>query len=210
MADAYVTVAEPDGTEKKIQNVSGTVSAQIVLAQGVVSVDPTDQTIKQAVGANGAHVDVRASALPTGAATSAAQTTGNASLSSIDGKLPALVSSRVPVDGSGVTQPVSNAGTFAVQSRDAQASANNPGAQVSVTASTTVLASNASRKGAKIYADPLNTAAVYVKLGATATSSNFPLHPGDSIDLNFGGAVYTGVVDAIAASGTQAVNVLEI
>jgi len=48
--------------------------------------------------------------LPTGAATSAAQTTGNSSLSSIDGKLPALVSGRVPIDGSGVTQPVS--GTF--------------------------------------------------------------------------------------------------
>ena len=48
--------------------------------------------------------------LPSGAATAANQTTGNTSLSNIDGKLPALVSSRVPVDGSGVTQPVS--GTF--------------------------------------------------------------------------------------------------
>ncbi len=48
--------------------------------------------------------------LPSGAATATNQTTGNTSLSNIDGKLPALVSSRVPVDGSGVTQPVS--GTF--------------------------------------------------------------------------------------------------
>lgn len=45
--------------------------------------------------------------LPTGASTSALQTTGNTSLSSIDIKTPALVSGRVPVDGSGVTQPVS-------------------------------------------------------------------------------------------------------
>lgn len=45
--------------------------------------------------------------LPAGAATSARQDTGNASLASVDGKLPALVSGRVPVDGSGVTQPVS-------------------------------------------------------------------------------------------------------
>ncbi len=45
--------------------------------------------------------------LPTGAATSAAQTTGNTSLASIDGKIPALVTGRVPVDGSAVTQPVS-------------------------------------------------------------------------------------------------------
>lgn len=45
--------------------------------------------------------------LPTGAATAANQTTGNTSLSSIDTKTPALVTGRVPVDGSGVTQPVS-------------------------------------------------------------------------------------------------------
>jgi hypothetical protein len=69
--------------------------------------------------------------LPTGAATAALQTTGNNSLSyidastasmnisaaatqsntySIDTKTPALVSGRVPVDGSGVTQPVDGSG----------------------------------------------------------------------------------------------------
>lgn len=45
--------------------------------------------------------------LPTGASTSALQTTGNSSLSSIDTKTPALITGRVPVDGSGVTQPIS-------------------------------------------------------------------------------------------------------
>jgi hypothetical protein len=56
---------------------------------------------------------LRASPVPvsvSGVATAANQTTGNSSLSSIDGKVPALVSGRLPVDGSGVTQPVS--GTF--------------------------------------------------------------------------------------------------
>jgi hypothetical protein len=43
-------------------------------------------------------------------ATAQRQDTGNTSLSSIDTKTPALVSGRVPVDGSGVIQPVS--GTF--------------------------------------------------------------------------------------------------
>jgi len=42
-------------------------------------------------------VDVLSSALPTGAATAANQTTGNASLSSIDDKQPALVDAQVPV-----------------------------------------------------------------------------------------------------------------
>lgn len=53
---------------------------------------------------------VSSSALPTGAATSALQTTGNTSLSNIDTKLPSLVTGRIPVDGSGVTQPVSQSG----------------------------------------------------------------------------------------------------
>lgn len=50
--------------------------------------------------------------LPTGASTAALQTTGNTSLSSIDGKVPAnltVTSTRLLVDGSGVTQPVSAA-----------------------------------------------------------------------------------------------------
>lgn len=56
--------------------------------------------------------------LPSGAATSANQSTSNGYLLSIDGKLPTLVSGRIPVDGSGVTQPVSgtvtaNIGTIA-------------------------------------------------------------------------------------------------
>lgn len=50
--------------------------------------------------------------LPTGASTASGQTTGNNSLASIDSKTPTLTSGRVPVDGSGVTQPVS--GTVAV------------------------------------------------------------------------------------------------
>lgn len=47
---------------------------------------------------------------PVGGATAALQLLGNASLASIDGKTPSLIGGRVPVDGSGVTQPVS--GTF--------------------------------------------------------------------------------------------------
>jgi len=52
-------------------------------------------------------VSVGSIALPSGASTSALQITGNTSLSNIDGKIPSLVSGRIPVDGSGVTQPVS-------------------------------------------------------------------------------------------------------
>lgn len=60
------------------------------------------------VGLDGT-VEVHADALPlpSGAATAAKQDTGNTSVASIDTKTPALVSGRVPVDGSGVTQPIS-------------------------------------------------------------------------------------------------------
>lgn len=56
-------------------------------------------------------VDAINAKIPAAPATEGKQDTGNASLSSIDGKLPsALVSDRIKVDGSGVTQPVSDAG----------------------------------------------------------------------------------------------------
>lgn len=58
------------------------------------------------------QIDVLSSALPSGAATSANQSTEIASLASIDGKVPAnltVSSTRLLVDGSGVTQPVSAA-----------------------------------------------------------------------------------------------------
>jgi len=82
-------IAGSDGTNLKSVKVSAT---------GVVSVDGSATT---------QPVSAASLPLPTGASTSALQTTGNTSLSNIDTKTPALVSGRVPVDGSGVTQPVS-------------------------------------------------------------------------------------------------------
>lgn len=83
------------------------------------------------------QVLVMASALPTGAATAANQVSGNASLTSIDSKTPALVSGRVPVDGSGVTQPIS-AVSLPLPS-GAATSAKQPALGIAGTASTDVL-----------------------------------------------------------------------
>lgn len=58
------------------------------------------------------NVNISSSTLPSGAATSALQITGNTSLASIDTKIPAsltVTSTRLLVDGSGVTQPISAA-----------------------------------------------------------------------------------------------------
>lgn len=87
-------------------------------------------------------------------------------------------------------------------------SANNTGSQVSLSgASATVLASYATRHYASICSAVANSAVIYLKFGATATSSNFILSPG--MCWNSGNSVYTGVIDAIVASGTQVVSVVE-
>lgn len=89
----------------KVRFLKRTVSGTEEGVQAIVIVDKDDPTVGLSVGADGIEVDNKT--LAPGAATSAAQATGNASLASIDGKAPALVGGRVPVDGSGVTQPVS-------------------------------------------------------------------------------------------------------
>lgn len=99
---------------------SGTFSLIALIKRLLASKLPADLTasgnFKTAVsealpaGSNAiGSVSVSASALPTGAATAANQSTANTSLSSIDGKLPTLATGRIPVDGSGVTQPISAA-----------------------------------------------------------------------------------------------------
>ena len=87
-------------------------------------------------------------------------------------------------------------------------SATGVGSCTSVSTTTTVLASNASRQAATLCARISNTDTIFVKLGATATTSNFPLEPGQC--YNLAGRVYTGVVDSIANTGTQSVCTTEL
>lgn len=84
---------------------------------GMNSADRLQVFIDDLIGGSGGGLtdaELRATPVPvsvSGVATAANQSTGNSSLSSIDGKVPALVGGRVPVDGSGVTQPVSGSVT---------------------------------------------------------------------------------------------------
>jgi hypothetical protein len=88
-------------------------------------------------------------------------------------------------------------------------SANNTGSCPSGAANTTALASNASRRGAYMAASSGNTDDIYIKLGATATTSNFRLAPGQSFNI-LTGSIYTGIIDFIPNSGTQALCVAEL
>lgn len=107
-------------------------------------------------------ISVSSLPLPSGAATDANQSTANASLSSIDGKLPAnltVSSTRLLVDGSGTTQPTSVAvRTPTTTSVSSSAS------------SVAILASNASRRGFSI--SNISTAKLYLSFSDPATTTN--------------------------------------
>lgn len=101
-----------------------------------------------------------------------------------------------------------NIGDVDILTLPSSASANNDGAQISVTTTSgTVLASFATRKAASVCASPSNTDVVHIKLGATATTADGKLWPGQC--WNTGPVPYTGVIDSRSATGTQELTVWE-
>lgn len=70
-------------------------------------------------------------------------------------------------------------------------------ATVNGTAST-VISSSSTRRGFVLKAAPTNTANIFVKMGTTATTADFPLEPGAGFNM-LGPLVYTGDVSAITA-----------
>lgn len=98
------------------------------------------------------------------------------------------------VDGA-VTANPRTAGTSAVTSVAGSAS------------SVTLLVSNANRLGATVYND--STAILYVKLGATASTTSFTLKvfPEGYVEIP---AYYTGVIDGIWASATGSARITEL
>lgn len=173
--------------------------------------------------AQGAATAGQSGVLAQGAVTTGAPTytTGNTNPLSLN------TAGGLRVDGSAVTQPISGtvaatqSGIWTVQPGNTPntapwltesikvASANNTGSCPSGAANTTALASNASRRAAYLAASSANTDDVFLKLGATATSSNFRLAPGQAFNL-LGNSIYTGIIDFLPASGTQAVCVAEV
>lgn len=106
--------------------------------------------------------------------------------------------------------PLLDGGLAWVTTPPAALSVNNAGACVSVSTTTAVLSSNAARRSASLCARVTNTDTTFVKLGLTATTSNFPLEPGQCFNLTAPGSIYTGEIDAVANSGTQSICVVEV
>lgn len=71
----------------------------------------------------------------------------------------------------------------------------------------TLLASNANRRSASIYND--STQILYVKFGATATSTSFKVAMAPNTYYEFPQPVYTGIVDGIWASANGAARITE-
>lgn len=144
--------------------------------------------------------------LPTGAATSAKQDTGNTSLSSIDGKLTSLGQKNMA--GSVPVVIASDQSTINVKSTAAAVPTSTRSDVSRSNASQSLLASNASRKGATIFNDA--AANLFVKFGTTASSSDFTirLQSNDYYEVPFN---YTGAIDGIwASNGTGAARITEL
>lgn len=114
-----------------------------------------------------------------------------------------------PVAVSGIffqaTQPVSIAAT--IITKETRSTTGTP-SSVSVTNSNTnLLASNANRLGATFQNE--GTAACLLKMGATATTSSYSVSiaSGSYYELPFH---YTGIIDAITASGTAQMRITEL
>lgn len=133
-------------------------------------------------------VSAAALPLPTGAATSALQTTGNGSLASLDSHLPAPENGRVPV----ALAPVSAATVTLVAASET---------------SVTALAANTARKGAILLNH--SQAMCYVKFGSGAGLEDFTFilgpHQGITMECR-----YTGIVTAIWQKAVGGLHVTEL
>lgn len=184
------------------EGVAGTPAGGVISVQGVAG--GTAQPVSQSGAFNITNISGTVS-LPTGASTSSLQTTGNSSLSSIDTKTPALVSGRVPVDGSGVTQPVSGSvtanagtGTFAISAASlplpagAATAAKQPALGTAGTASSDVIT--------------VQGIASMVALKVDASATTQPVS--GTVTANQGGAPWS--VTGSGSAGTAATGVLTV
>lgn len=168
--------------------------------------NPLSLTLTGAARVDGSGVTQPISAaslpLPTGAATSALQTSGNATLTAISAQLPASLG---PQSSAGSLSVVQATGTTFSVSQATSGTGTLTSVANSIT-SVTVLASNAARKGFIVYNDSL--VVLYIAFSASATTSAFSakLQPGSAYNSD---TLYTGVISGIAAAASGSARVTE-
>jgi len=141
--------------------------------------------------------------LPSGAATSALQGTGNTSLSNIDGKLATL--GQKAMAGSVPVTLASDQSVIAM--RDAPATAATVASVAAAVADTTLLAANASRMGAAVF--NASTAILYLKLGTGASAASYTVRmtPNAYYEVPFG---YSGQINGYWAAANGAALVTQV
>lgn len=197
-----VTTAAPTYTTAQSSPLSLTTAGALrVDASGSTQPVSGTVTIVQPTGTN-LHVVVDASALPTGAATSALQTTGNSTLATISGQLPPTLGPNASGASLSVVQATGT--TFAVS--QATSATGTLSSVALTTSSQTLLASNASRKGFIVYNDSLNF--LYIAFAATASTAAFSskLQAGASYTSD---TLYTGIITGIASAATGSARITE-
>jgi hypothetical protein len=236
-SDAYVAAAKTvfpyvdiNGKAKPVQlTTDGRLPVDTTIDIGDIEIgaveikNSTDDT-RATVGANGLYVDVRASVLPTGAATSAKQLADNhqvtvsniastpvisgfaletgGNLATIAG---AVGSSKMNVNISSgsianTTFAVTNTGTFATQETPATTIYN--GKKVVTTAGTRVaLTSSQAVKSVTIKALVANTGIIYVGDGAVAAANGYALSAGDTISLDIANLATINLDSSVSGEG---------
>jgi len=198
-----ITAVQATGTNLHTVVDSGSITAtqatgtnlHTVVDSGAVTVSQAtaanlNATVVQATGTN-LHtvVDSGTISLPSGAATSALQTSGNSSLSSVDTKTPVL--GQAVMASSSPVVIASDQASISTKLNSSTATLTNVAGSAS---SVTLLASNANRLGATIVND--STAILYVKFGTTASSTSYTVRMtlNAYYEVPFG---YTGRIDGI-------------
>lgn len=149
-------------------------------------------------------VSATALPLPAGASTSALQTSGNATLTSITGQLPSTLGQKTSANSLAVVL-ASDQSTVPVSTPNATV-----GTITSVSGSATsvsILASNTARKGAIVTND--STAILYLALSSSTASTSaysVKLYPNASYLVDF---LYTGAMTGIWAAAAGAARVTE-
>lgn len=169
--------------------------------------NPLSLTLAGALRVDGSAVTQPISAaslpLPSGAATSALQTSGNAILTAISGQLPAVLGQGTMAQSLSVTIASNQSPISVISTVSGTATLTS----VALTISTGVLlAANANRRGFMIYNDSMNM--LFVAFAATASTTAF------STKIQAGGAYepgidYTGVISGIASSASGAARITE-
>lgn len=203
------SLASIDGKTPALGQALAAASVPVVLtAAQITTLTPlTSVTVTQATGTN-LHtvIDSGTISLPTGASTSALQTTGNTSLASIDAGIPAALGSTTSAN----SMPVVIASDQAAIPTSAPASSTSTLTSVAAAASSTsLLALNTSRKQATFFND--STAILYLKLGTTASTTSYTVQiPSNGYYELPGISVYTGAIQGIWSSATGNVRITEL